>query len=635
MMKLSTIQIKNFRSIKFLNLPVNDKCMVLVGENEAGKSNILKALRGLDPNMKFQPDDIRDTSPEEPSIMEAHVEFIFTLDNDEMALISSNVCSKIWGVSKKMAYVKQKEGAHTINEFIRIFNKGLHKVDIIKNTGSSMYYSLLSGKYSFQRPLFVLEPNNGGKILLNGKEEDVTKYRFFDIEEISEDQKNKFSEINIEGLHALIGAEIVNIIKSKLPECLTWQYSDANLLPGKIDYNNFKTQPDSCIPLKNMFLLSGISDITKEITIAESKTNGTKNLLNKVAKNTTNYIQKAWPEIGDLSITLAQNGPSIEAGVSDHYNVFDFSRRSDGFKRFLTFLLIISVKKKANKFSNYLLLIDEPENGLHPSGAKYLMKELINISSENIIFYSTHSIFMIDKEKIERHIIVKKDNENTFIKMANESNILDEEVLFKALGFSFAELLKKRNIIFEGWRDKYLFLTALKNTKGKFRSQLKELGEFGVCHAQGVKNISAVGSVLECGDREFYILSDSDQPAVEAKNRYYIKERWLTYQDILPNSKYLTTEDFINSKRNYEAITKALKANGIADKLTIEEIESEIDNVIALINRWLIKNHIEKETIKNILNDYKNELYNNLKLADITEEYYVFLSQCLEKFDND
>ncbi len=43
-MKLNRVQIKNFRSIKDIEIDFDPSCRVLVGINESGKSNILNAL---------------------------------------------------------------------------------------------------------------------------------------------------------------------------------------------------------------------------------------------------------------------------------------------------------------------------------------------------------------------------------------------------------------------------------------------------------------------------------------------------------------------------------------------------------------------------------------------------------------
>ena len=189
------------------------------------------------------------------------------------------------------------------------------------------------------------------------------------------------------------------------------------------------------------------------------------------------------------------NGENIESSIKEMFNVYEFSKRSDGFKRFITFLLTVSTQVKTNKLTDALYIHDEPEISLHPSGARYLLDELIKISATNYVIFSTHSIFMIDREKTERHYIVNKKDEVTTIDQVNESNITDEEVIYNALGYSVFENLKLRNIIFEGWKDKKLFEIAI----GKIPSalnNLKILTEIGLCHAKGVKDITRVVNIL-------------------------------------------------------------------------------------------------------------------------------------------
>ena len=45
-MKLSRITIHNFRSIKDGLIEIKDNCLILVGKNEAGKTNTLRAIAG-------------------------------------------------------------------------------------------------------------------------------------------------------------------------------------------------------------------------------------------------------------------------------------------------------------------------------------------------------------------------------------------------------------------------------------------------------------------------------------------------------------------------------------------------------------------------------------------------------------
>lgn len=118
---------------------------------------------------------------------------------------------------------------------------------------------------------------------------------------------------------------------------------------------------------------------------AEKKTNGIANLLRRLSEKSTEHLRKVWPEYKKLSIQLIQNGQVIDAGILDEFNTYSLDRRSDGFKRFITFLLLISAKAKSEILQNTLIIIDEPDLGLHPSGVQFLREELKKISENNFI----------------------------------------------------------------------------------------------------------------------------------------------------------------------------------------------------------------------------------------------------------
>ena len=46
-MKIKEIHIENFRSIKNETIVMDKNCLILLGKNEAGKSNVLKAIAAL------------------------------------------------------------------------------------------------------------------------------------------------------------------------------------------------------------------------------------------------------------------------------------------------------------------------------------------------------------------------------------------------------------------------------------------------------------------------------------------------------------------------------------------------------------------------------------------------------------
>lgn len=248
---------------------------------------------------------------------------------------------------------------------------------------------------------------------------------------------------------------------------------------------------------------------------------------------------------------------------------------------------MISVNVKTDDLTDTLLLIDEPEISLHPSGARYLREELIKISKTNYVVYSTHSIFMIDSGDISRHYIVKKKDEITTIEPAKDSNIADEEVLYNALGHSVFAVLKEKNLIFEGWNDKCLFSVALQGATTALKNKYKD---FGMCHAKGVGTIKTITPMIELAQRECLIISDSDKPAKDQQKMYRQEKgfgEWKHYQDIDASLVANTGEDFIKN----DFITKQVKAILVGSSMPVfdQTVLSDKDK-LASISKWLTNN---------------------------------------------
>jgi hypothetical protein len=270
-----------------------------------------------------------------------------------------------------------------------------------------------------------------------------------------------------------------------------------------------------------------------------------RNLLNRVSDRATQHLHQVWKEYRDVDLQVIENGDSIDAHVKDRYNTFDLARRSDGFKRFVAFLLHVSAKARTDELKNTLLLDDEPDVGLHPSGARYLRDELVKVSKNNYVVYATHSIFMVDGDHLESHSIVSKDKEVTTLETANESNFSKEEVLLNALGYSLFEHLSATNLIFEGWRDKRLFEVAAKAQESDRKRIAMQFQDVGRCFAKGAKDVPRIAAILELARRDCVIVSDSDSTAREQQRGYKNIGKWLRYDQILRGCMAVTGEDFV------------------------------------------------------------------------------------------
>lgn len=541
-MRLTRVQIQNFRSIQDQTITFDHRCRILVGINESGKSNVLKALSMLSSDVKPSEEDLREVSPNEDAVEDSHVLFIFTLEDHEIKVVFEEVAGKVLTKHKAPTLVTYGGKGYSLRELCADRNEGLYKVDVKGETKSFSYWRLPADCTLHRRWKKVSSDLGAPKDLVNvslndGRTIALKDFALIDAESYPEISSDVLEDVAVEEVNAFLVAAVRSIVKSALPGCVYWTYDDDNLLPARINQAKFVQNPDSCHPLKNMFRLAGITDIQEAFASAQKKsTHGVRNLLDLVAKTATKHIHSIWSEYKDVSIGLAPYGPTeIDAGIKDAHNLFEMSRRSDGFKRFVSFLLMVSAQVRTEQLTNTLLLIDEPDNSLHPSGARYLREELISISKNNYVVYSSHSIFMIDRDNIGRHLITTKKNEVTKLTEANESNFVDEEVLYNSLGHSVFEHIKKRNIVFEGWRDKELFEVAISKLPPKYKDLKEEFKEIGSCYAHGVRDIRYITPMIELANRECFIISDDDEISKE-KQKEYIKNKgygtWKRYSEI-------------------------------------------------------------------------------------------------------
>jgi len=617
-MKLKRIQIKNFRSLKDQEFTFDRNFQVLVGINESGKTNLIKAVSLLNDKSVFSKDDIRDPGHDEDAVAESYVRFVFKLENWLLDKYIKSVNEIILTLDHTAPILDYKSKAFNIDMFCRHKDEVLYEVNLLKESRSNLHWSLSGPQYRIYPNWKKIKQGTTLPVEHNGSTLDLGSYSVVNTNDYTQIPEKFLEDLDIKSLNSIVGEHLIKVSKDHLPTCILWNYSEDNLLPGRINLSQFTTNPEICVPLKNMFSLAGHHNVTKSLQAASQKTNGLRNILRKVSENTTTHMKKVWPEWKKQKVTLVQNGEFIEAGIEDEYNVYSLSRRSDGFKRFFTFLLMISVQNSTEEIYDNLIVIDEPDIGLHPSGVQYLREELKKIGEHNIVLASTHSIFMIDKEIVDRHIIVEKDKEITKITRVDVSNISDEEVVYKALGYSLFELLKPKNIIFEGWRDKKCFELLTRSAKGKKLLPKGSASSLGLLHSLGVKDVPRIANTCENFSREYIILSDSDKPAKEKKKLFEGSGKWFCYNDI-NNLKAVTTEDFMSNTLLNRAIKNVFNKNDINNSFTIDNIEN---GKIEYIEKEINKLNIGFVATKDLVNQIKEYSCLNAKATDLDERYY-------------
>ena len=143
-MKLEKIKIVNFRSIKELELDFYSNSRVLVGINEAGKSNILKAAALLSDDAKIQNDDIRQESYVDERVTESYVEFLFTFSNEQLGLLKKLLLEKTLMSGDNPEILIHDNDILTYSDLCKLKGCCSYKVDVLKKEAEAKFLAFNS-----------------------------------------------------------------------------------------------------------------------------------------------------------------------------------------------------------------------------------------------------------------------------------------------------------------------------------------------------------------------------------------------------------------------------------------------------------------------------------------------------------
>ena len=523
-MKLDRFEIKNFRSIKDMKINIEEKngkkCLILVGKNEAGKSNILKAISAVFNGYKVSIKDQRKTALDDD---EYYIYAIFKLNQDIFDCVERKLTEE-----------------YTIKD-LDIFEDNLSIANFIKDAFDEIVLRL------------YIKDNDIPNLTYWIHEELKDKYKVSNLFYYSTDNKQiaklegesnspLLEPLTYDHMKTIVFEIIKNIISMEniYKRVMFWEYSDSHLLPSNVNIENFKSNPDICMPLKNIFYLSNIKDIQQDIKNAAKKDKGLHSFLNNISNRATKEFRKIWPDLNNIEFVITKDGEEFDIRIKEK-EYYSNEDRSDGFKRFIAILLMLSIESRTQEADNRLILFDEPDTFLYPTSARFLKEELLKISEKAVVIYSTHSPFMIDNECIERHLVIERKDDISEIVPQDESPFQEDELLKRAIGSHIFESIQSKNIIFEGYMDYKVFKIAYND---------KDFKDCGLVYMGGIKEVNIITTMMMLTRKKFLIISDSDETSKNKRKDFEkdfpdLKENWLEYDEVCDKSnKIKTLEDF-------------------------------------------------------------------------------------------
>jgi len=570
--KITRIYIKNFRSIQELELfPTHMLC--LIGENNAGKSNVLKALNfvlGDSYPIEISKEDIYKEKDELEVIIE--IDFDLSIDEKEEInkLRSQHSEGEIKGIRfhklPKKQYSQKRSENHTLrlqttsekdnkkNEYIatEIFNLlGLTYIganrDITKHLGYGHKWTLMSKLANrFEKELDLMQNHSEAQKQTGIK--DQLKSKFEEIEDL-------FSKVE-----------------------------------------KFKKFDSS---LKNYFvehLPQGASEARYDISVSFK------------AYNPLIYFKS-------LNIIPADEGREV-----------DLEQLGDGFR---TLLLLSYFKAYAEAFRNSsVIIIEEPEIYLHPHLRRHIYKLFKDLTKNGIqIFYSTHSPDLIDIEEFETIGLVKKNDEKSIVSIIDKNYLKTKVTEYiglidknKSLGVTFESIKQRLFHFFRPEQKDSFFAQKVVLVEGQselysLQIYAESLGLSFDKHGISILDVGGKDTLIyfyillkECLGFDTYIIFDDDEDDNDPINKALVT--YLKINDVSSKENLIASEIAV-FKEDYEAFIKSQFVNK-EEYETLEKKAKEIFGGNKNSGKWFIQKYIaQKAKEKGLL--LEDKYFNDVK----------------------
>lgn len=476
--KLEKATIYKYKSIENEQVfEVEPDVTVLVGMNEAGKTNLLEALakvRYFEDDKDFEYNLTLDYPRKQKKTIDRSgedpiaVKLTYSVSKDYEAKIQNSLNLK-YNISS-FSYSKKYGGNGNYDLPNLIFEEGvkalLNKIGVDDEEIKEQLVQIKS-KESFDKMIISLKAE---------KDEDtITK-----IQSISKYFVNSWNWDNP------ISEYIARIfLQAKTPKFM--YYDDYYTLPSRINLKGLESKEALESEEKTAKALLELADLDLDNVIGADSYEDFKAELEATQASITEELFNYWKTNQNLRIQFDvdkvdntdRNGTHIVDYILDLrvQNLktavsLPLKNRSKGFNWFFSFLVWFK-KIQADTSNSYILLLDEPGLNLHALAQADLLKFIEDLSENYQIIYTTHSPFMIDSSKLHRVRTVTENDKGT--KVSNSTEERDSDTIFPlqaALGYDLAQNLfvSKKNLLVEGSAD----LVALNLLSGTLKSVGRE-----------------------------------------------------------------------------------------------------------------------------------------------------------------
>lgn len=414
-MRLTKVQITNYRSIQDSSEFDIDDVTCLVGKNESGKTALLRALHKLNPveqSSSYREFNVDNEFPRSDLVeyknalrrgVATHrhvVRATFLLGRPEIDAIRNNLGQDCL-MDQNPTLILFRGYDNTLKPHIRLHNETVINHLIESADLPTTTHEKIRGPKTISDSLEVLRamesPTPASTKL-------IQQLEFFE----KDDQAN-------------FSATAFEFIKDFVPKFLYFDdyyqiTGQENLeeLRSRFDYGELQ---DSDLPFIGLVQLAGLE--LEDLSVNNPTT--TRVAMFEAASNSlTRQITPYWSQNPHIRIKFEVHpaSPQDPPGMREGTNVWGFvedtihqastelSARSKGFVWFFSFMAWYSSLREENE--NLILLLDEPGLSLHGKAQADLLRYIEEqLKPQHQVIYTTHSPFMVDSNHLERVRIVQ------------------------------------------------------------------------------------------------------------------------------------------------------------------------------------------------------------------------------------
>lgn len=470
-MKISSLHIENFKSIKNTTIAEIDNTFILVGKNSTGKSSVIDALRVILGDLKVERDHFNDPDKE----------IVISIDCE----ISQEILEDMnrWGsVSKERSYDKWE------SEFLDTF-------PTFHNGAMKIVYRVSTDCVG------VYEDENGNA---NPKIKDILPRLYYidhrrNLDEFQESLLNLKTD---EQLMALKEDTCLHDMSKKCDQCFKC-----------IDDINVKEAGDL-----------SILETARLIQYKLYKLN-----LDNFADSVNKYLEKNGMRGQSVRYSVNLNPTSLYRINTNIYKDGKIEKKgftslgSGGKNIYLLSLLEAYIEEKSNVHS--LIMIEDPEICLHPQLQKVASEILYRLSKKNQVIFSTYSpnmIFNFSSKQIKQVVL----DEEGWTEVVENTDI---DVILDDLGYTANDLMNVSFVfIVEGKQDRNRLPLLLEKYYSEMRDETGKLNRISIIQTNSCTNIKTYANLkyinkLYLKD-QFLMIRDSD-----GKNPKYLVKQLCNY----------------------------------------------------------------------------------------------------------